>query len=618
MLESTKKEEIEENQEGNENENGMKRKLSNDEDDNISKRAKVDTTNITNPEANDTIVTENNTENNYLNLFELNSSSSGMSPYNCYNYLSYSCKLFTISHSQLIEKIEASTPFNKCSSDQRKIIRLFLDRNPEMNGSHLCEDSRVNLLLFQETINSSKTEYANVDIVFSSIVFSNSVKDILFSMMNKENKTTKQKEIESLKECKENKDLLEFDRKIIDSEFPKQSIYVRRCYVDLYNEIINQFDINDNLNILVLGNPGIGKSVFSYYLIYKLKEETEKNIKDIPITYILQTNKNDTKQECYEISNKQIKRINYPDVVENKSIVISDSYDVGSKYTNTSLIILISSPDVSQYKVYKKTKTVKEYYFDYWNDEEIKNWKNSCTKIEDDVFERCVKYYGNNPRNINLSSKKKEEEFEEYFNEGIISAIGQYSNNICKYGEDVNSKSTNVYSHKIFKYKLIYENNSMLCVKVEEGMCFISEAIECVFKNKLGLSLKKEEFDNIYELFKKENNPSVKGFFYEALVHFILRYYSFLINLPESKNYFNIFDHYDCPTFKEGEVFNNKNTYFNLNKISCFPDIDSYGGGWLFQMTISDQHNCSLFIEPLVFIIFLYLYHYILGRYSWL
>lgn len=624
MLESSKKEEIKENQESDKNGKGIKRKLVSCKDENISKRAKADTTNNTNVEANYTIAPEDIAE-NYLQSSDKEEDISGeeystdddedtsdeedendySEDYSVGKFTLpfYNGKFSSIRHNQLIEKIEKSKIFKNSLSINKEIIKLFLENNPEINGSHLCEDHQANLEFMKETMNCSKTEYENKDIISASIVLTYIIREIAYVMISTGNRTTKHREIESLKECKENKDLLEFDRRIKDSEFPKQSIYIRRCYVDLYNEIINQFDVNENLNILVLGNPGIGKSVFSYYLIFKLKEENKKNIKDIPITYILQTKKKDNEKEYYLIHNKEIKRVkNMPSGVKDRSIVISDSYDVGNDFTNASLIILISSPDVSQYKEFKKKMAVKEYYFDYWNDEEIKHWKNSCTKIDDDVFKRCSIYYGNNPRNINVSSKKKGENFEKYFDKYINSAIGQYDN-IFKYGEYVNSNSTNTYSHKIFKYKLIYEGSSNLCDEVEEGMDFISEAIECVFKNKLGLSLKREEFNNIYELYKKENNPSVKGFFYEALVHFILRHYSFLIKLPESNNTFDIFDDYVCPTFQEGEVFNNKNTYYNLNKTFNFPDIDSYGGGWLFQMTISDKHNYSLFIEPLVFII---------------
>eukprot|EP00026_Physarum_polycephalum_P003209 Phypoly_transcript_03219.p1 GENE.Phypoly_transcript_03219~~Phypoly_transcript_03219.p1 ORF type:complete len:546 (+),score=48.84 Phypoly_transcript_03219:883-2520(+) len=47
----------------------------------------------------------------------------------------------------------------------------------------------------------------------------------------------------------------------------ESTLYVRRCYVDLLKTILDQFKAQDLQRVLIVGNPGIGKSWFLFYIL---------------------------------------------------------------------------------------------------------------------------------------------------------------------------------------------------------------------------------------------------------------------------------------------------------------------------------------------------------------
>ena len=59
-------------------------------------------------------------------------------------------------------------------------------------------------------------------------------------------------------------------------------LYIRDSYIQLY-EFMMSDEIYERPNILVTGNPGIGKSVFMVYLYWRLKQ-SEKRLKYIVLT----------------------------------------------------------------------------------------------------------------------------------------------------------------------------------------------------------------------------------------------------------------------------------------------------------------------------------------------
>jgi hypothetical protein len=58
----------------------------------------------------------------------------------------------------------------------------------------------------------------------------------------------------------------------------EKEFFVRSCYIDYYNEIMNCFEKENRRYITVTGTPGIGKSVFYLYFFKRFREENPEQV----------------------------------------------------------------------------------------------------------------------------------------------------------------------------------------------------------------------------------------------------------------------------------------------------------------------------------------------------
>ena len=58
----------------------------------------------------------------------------------------------------------------------------------------------------------------------------------------------------------------------LSTQKPFQSVYIRQDYIDIYKNIEPYLN-KPPYRILITGTPGIGKSMFAYYMIWKLMQD---------------------------------------------------------------------------------------------------------------------------------------------------------------------------------------------------------------------------------------------------------------------------------------------------------------------------------------------------------
>lgn len=73
-----------------------------------------------------------------------------------------------------------------------------------------------------------------------------------------------------LTEAKLEQNLLEF-RSPVPYRKPRHWLFIRSCYVTLVDQIFEEYSQDKYAKILITGTPGIGKSMFCFYVMYHLK-----------------------------------------------------------------------------------------------------------------------------------------------------------------------------------------------------------------------------------------------------------------------------------------------------------------------------------------------------------
>ena len=58
----------------------------------------------------------------------------------------------------------------------------------------------------------------------------------------------------------------------LSTQIPFQSVYIRQDYIEIYENIKPCLN-KPSYNILITGIPGIGKSMFAYYMMWKLMQD---------------------------------------------------------------------------------------------------------------------------------------------------------------------------------------------------------------------------------------------------------------------------------------------------------------------------------------------------------
>ncbi len=167
-------------------------------------------------------------------------------------------------------------------------------------------------------------------------------------------------------------------------------IYIRNCYESLYEEI-NQYGSDS----VVIGNPGIGKTFFGYFMIYKfLKDKIsflfEPNTKDCLCYYF-----NGTTQEILASSISDFSRMK--DINNRKIFYLVDGH--AAPY-NAFKTVLICSPRKEYYSNICKG-AARFLYMPIWKYDCINICKNQFfPDLDQDIVNELFKRWGGVPRYV--------------------------------------------------------------------------------------------------------------------------------------------------------------------------------------------------------------------------
>ena len=155
-----------------------------------------------------------------------------------------------------------------------------------------------------------------------------------------------------------------------------KKLYVRKCYEDVFHLFLK--DINRK-SFAISGTPGIGKSFFFVYILYRLiKNYTEKTLSFKPNRIIYQMG---FTFECFDLQQQIVTRTTKFDaeelVREQDTFYVIDGR-TSDPLASSCIVLFISSPRSELYKDYVKQKKAKEWYFPVWNREELDACQHHC------------------------------------------------------------------------------------------------------------------------------------------------------------------------------------------------------------------------------------------------
>jgi RHS (Retrotransposon Hot Spot) family protein len=187
-----------------------------------------------------------------------------------------------------------------------------------------------------------------------------------------------------------------------DSNFDGENnqIYVRDEYRDFYQIIMENLSLGSKYAV-VTGNPGIGKSIFKYYFIWKYLMETNAS------TFVLEEEKNIF--SCY--SSGKVKVLTYQEALKDLSfrgfpyfIDLTDAVETSvKKKLNPSIAIIFSSPNDLRYKEFLKNRFARKYFMNAWTEAELiaaLKLNNNPGKINEDEIKIRYTKFGGIPRHI--------------------------------------------------------------------------------------------------------------------------------------------------------------------------------------------------------------------------
>ena len=276
-------------------------------------------------------------------------------------------------------------------------------------------------------------------------------------------------------------------------------MYVRKAYRDLH-EIIASHAQN---HIIITGTPGIGKSLFALYELYKAVTEDKVVVfQHLPANVI-----------CVFANNKGLTS---PQIADCTEWLSSEDtvylYDAGTEVPPQQLLLkakicVFFSPNYHNYaNIWKMTSSLK-YYMPVWSWQEIECLKTKSA-VSMDIVKQMYGIFGGVPRHLFLISVDKRDQ--EVQNLNSMCAKIEATNILKNIGE-----STTTECHRILHYI-----TDVSYTKSETD--FASTHVEEQIYN----SLSKHKQENLYRfLFESAGTPDVaviRGKMFERLCHQLL------------------------------------------------------------------------------------------------
>ena len=122
-------------------------------------------------------------------------------------------------------------------------------------------------------------------------------------------------------------------------------LYVRPCYISLKHKIIH----NELRSVLLLGTPGIGKSLFLRWLLVTLAREKLETAPEPHLSFRVRFADKD-----YYCSTESVLVKHFNANLPRPDYYFSDSHDILEYHLSSKLTILVSSDDQEHHKTWKK------------------------------------------------------------------------------------------------------------------------------------------------------------------------------------------------------------------------------------------------------------------------
>jgi hypothetical protein len=381
----------------------------------------------------------------------------------------------------------------------------------------------------------------------------------------------------SLPKLSRSNDILTFTN--IPEFFPDKlkSIYIRQSYQDLFSMILT-LEKEELHRMAITGNPGIGKSVFLFYILWRLSLiDTTQTVllhraKDRGLIYVFQ------KSGCW--STRNLGNIDSY-LALYSTWYLTDTLDPPPGEVK-AVTILVSSPATKHFNEFLKySSTDILRYLPVWTLEELHATSILFDMNQDQVSERFALIGGL----IRFVLEKNKHDLEKLINE----AMNKTNFGKLKYINLEEKDKINEFSHRVIHF--IVDPDTF----EKQGLQFSSEFVMDEALERLGLTTLKKQSEFLLQTESVGVLGSYRGHVFEAMAHNVLSAGGTfrirpldggkVVDLELSKRKQQTFKKFDNVIGDD---------YFRPTSKS-FACIDSLILSWaFFQMTISDSHPIKM------------------------
>jgi hypothetical protein len=390
--------------------------------------------------------------------------------------------------------------------------------------------------------------------------------------------------------------------------YPQEEVkrlFVRRCYADIFDLII--LSLKEKVRTFgISGTPGVGKSSFFAYLLFRFITDSEWQ----PKIVVYQ------KENCFYVYNFDERSV-YETTVLDGNIISGDNdretfYLVDGQNSvpriSTCTTMFISSPRSSEYKEFVKQRKAREWFFPVWSISEVSLCRMHCYPGLSIVsMQKRFNVYGGIARYI-------------FFDNGEA-MHPKMKNVLCDLDAIRGVKSIGVPSN------IYRESHTLLHMIVGDdeynrpyqflGMDLASKYVG----EQLWIKYSAEMVTNLQEMFG--GSPSeISRHLYEIYAHLKLRQGGFKVRVKNLEKDEGVFDLEIVPHGSLVHVAKNSissivrldaSAYYEASDDNTFPAIDSFSFQGMFQISVAQEHPirgvqtlrkiCGLFSEPKLYFV---------------
>lgn len=180
--------------------------------------------------------------------------------------------------------------------------------------------------------------------------------------------------------------------------YPRENIrklYIRKCYREVFDLILEKINQKKS-SFTISGTPGIGKSLFFVYILYRL-------IKDLPINSLsLKPNlivyQVGSSFRCFDLQRMNVTvllRIDAEMFLQKSDTLYIIDGGTSEPQLSKCTTLFISSPSSKSYKEFVKQKSALEWFFPVWTLDELKTCRRYCyPDLSIDVLLERYRIYG--------------------------------------------------------------------------------------------------------------------------------------------------------------------------------------------------------------------------------